>query len=159
MRRISFWLLSTVSALVLLFGYRTSTEGATAIGTTTALPAISSDSTTTAPASTTSGAAPPKKTTKATTRTTTVTGSVAQTQWGPVQVQLTVTGSKITGVSVIQYPNGNPKDAEINGYALPILTRETISAQSATIDMVSGATVTSGGYLQSLQSALDQANP
>jgi uncharacterized protein with FMN-binding domain len=59
---------------------------------------------------------------------------------------------------VLQYPNGNGKDAEINSYALPILTQETTSAQSASIDMVSGATVTSTGYIQSLQSALDQAN-
>jgi uncharacterized protein with FMN-binding domain len=60
-------------------------------------------------------------------------------------------------VSVLQYPDGNGKDAEINGYALPILIRETQDSQSADIDMVSGATVTSDGYLQSLQSALDQA--
>ena len=55
-------------------------------------------------------------------------------------------------------PSGNPKDDQINSYALPVLIQETLNAQSAQIDMVSGATVTSGGYLQSLQSALDQAN-
>ena len=66
-------------------------------------------------------------------------------------------GGKITDVSVLQYPNGNPRDQEINDYALPILIQETLDAQSAKIDMVSGATVTSAGYLQSLQSALDQA--
>jgi uncharacterized protein with FMN-binding domain len=87
-----------------------------------------------------------------------VTGAVASTEWGPVQVELTVDGGTITKVSVLQYPSGNGKDDEINSYALPILTSETIDAQSASIDMVSGATVTSGGYLQSLQSALDQAN-
>ena len=67
---------------------------------------------------------------------TTVTGSVAQTQWGPVEVQLTVAGTKITRVEVLQYPNGNGRDQEINDYALPILTKETITAQSADIDMV-----------------------
>ena len=87
-----------------------------------------------------------------------MTGSVAQTRWGPVQVELTVAGGKITKVSVLQYPSGNGKDQEINSYALPILVQETVDAQSASIDMVSGATVTSDGYLQSLQSALDQAN-
>ena len=76
---------------------------------------------------------------------------------GPVQVQLTVAAGKITDVSVVQYPNGNGRDQEINAYALPILVQETLDAQSAQIDMVSGATVTSDGYLQSLQSALDQA--
>ena len=82
---------------------------------------------------------------------------MADTQWGPVQVRLTVTGGTISKVTVLQYPSGNGKDQEINDYALPILTQETVDAQSAQIDMVSGATVTSDGYLESLQSALDQA--
>jgi len=55
------------------------------------------------------------------------------------------------------YPNGNGRDYEINSYALPVLVKETLDAQSANIDMVSGATITSQGYLQSLQSALDAA--
>ena len=58
---------------------------------------------------------------------------------------------------MLQYPTGNGTDQQINSYALPILIQETMDAQSANIDMVSGATVTSDGYLQSLQSALDQA--
>ena len=82
---------------------------------------------------------------------------MAQTQWGPVQVQLSMQGSTISSVTVVQYPNGNPRDDQINSYALPILIQETTDAQSAQIDMVSGATVTSTGYVQSLQSALDQA--
>ena len=82
---------------------------------------------------------------------------MAQTQWGPVQVELTVSGGKVTDVSVLQYPSGNGRDVEINNYALPVLIQETLDQQSAGIDMVSGATVTSVGYLQSLQSALDQA--
>jgi uncharacterized protein with FMN-binding domain len=86
-----------------------------------------------------------------------VTGAVASTQWGPVQVQLTLKGGTITKVSVLQYPNGNPRDGEINSQALPILIDETTQAQSAKIDMVSGATVTSTGYIESLQSALDKA--
>jgi uncharacterized protein with FMN-binding domain len=72
-------------------------------------------------------------------------------------VQLTVAGKKITNVAVVQYPNGNGRDQEINAQALPILIQETLDQQSASIDMVSGATVTSDGYLQSLQSALDKA--
>ena len=60
---------------------------------------------------------------------------------------------------MVQYPDGNGRDREINDDALPVLVlvQETISAQSADVDMVSGATVTSTGYVQSLQSALDQA--
>ena len=79
------------------------------------------------------------------------------TQYGPVQVEITTAGGAITKVSVLQYPSGDPRDDQINGYALPILVQEAMDAQGANIDMVSGATYTSEGYLQSLQSALDQA--
>jgi uncharacterized protein with FMN-binding domain len=72
-------------------------------------------------------------------------------------VEITTAGGAITKVSVLQYPRGDPRDDQINGYALPILVQEAMDAQSANIDMVSGATYTSEGYLQSLQSALDQA--
>ena len=88
---------------------------------------------------------------------TTYTGSVVQTRWGPVQVEITVASDKVTKVDVLQYPAGNHKDQEINDYALPVLVQETLDAQSADIDMVSGATVTTGGYVGSLQSALDEA--
>jgi uncharacterized protein with FMN-binding domain len=74
-----------------------------------------------------------------------------------VQVQLTVADGTITDVTVVEYPTSNSKDREINARALPILVKETLSAQSAEIDMVSGATYTSDGYVTSLQSALDQA--
>jgi uncharacterized protein with FMN-binding domain len=74
-----------------------------------------------------------------------------------VQVQITVAGRKITAVRVVDYPENNRHDREINAYALPVLVEETLSAQSASIDMVSGATVTSDGYIRSLQSALDSA--
>ncbi|WP_231930253.1 FMN-binding protein [Friedmanniella luteola] len=74
-----------------------------------------------------------------------------------MQVQIIVTAGKITEVTVLQQPSGNPKDAEINDYALPVLVQDTLTAQSADIDMVSGATVTSTGYVQSLQAALDEA--
>jgi uncharacterized protein with FMN-binding domain len=86
-----------------------------------------------------------------------VTGPAVDTRWGPVQVAITTSAGKITDVEVVEYPNNNPKDQEINAYALPILVQETLDAQSADIDMVSGATVTSDGYLQSLQAALDEA--
>jgi uncharacterized protein with FMN-binding domain len=153
MRRIVLWVLSTLSVLVLLFGYSTSTSGVLATSAPTSV--YSSDSGTAGGSSTggssTSGSTAPSS------GATSVTGSVAQTQWGPVQVELAVSGGKITKVTVVQYPNGNGKDDEINSYALPILVQETMDSQSASIDMVSGATVTSDGYLQSLQSALDQA--
>ena len=66
-----------------------------------------------------------------------MTGDVAQTRWGPVQVQITVAGGQITDVAVVQYPTENGKDRQINARALPELIDETVSAQSADIDMVS----------------------
>jgi uncharacterized protein with FMN-binding domain len=75
-----------------------------------------------------------------------------------VQVQITVTGGKVTDAQAVVYPNGNGRDVEINSYALPVLSQEAVQQQSAQIDTVSGATVTSDGYVQSLQSALDQAH-
>lgn len=164
MKRITFWLLSTLSVVVLLFGYdasnATTTAGApTSIvsgstgsaGTSSGTSGGGTSSGSSSSSSSSSGSAGTSSGTK------TVTGSVASTQWGPVQVELTVSGGKITKVSVLQYPSGNPKDEEINDYALPILVQETTDQQSAGIDMVSGATVTSTGYIQSLQSAIDQA--
>jgi uncharacterized protein with FMN-binding domain len=87
----------------------------------------------------------------------TVTGTVANTQYGPMQVQLALSGTKITKVTVLQRTNDGAESDEIDGNAIPKLTSETLTAQSARIDAVSGATYTSSGYIQSLQSALDQA--
>jgi uncharacterized protein with FMN-binding domain len=79
------------------------------------------------------------------------------TRYGPVQVQITVSGGQITQVDVPEYPTESPRDQQINSQAVPMLVSETTSAQSANISMISGATYTSQGYTQSLQSALDQA--
>jgi uncharacterized protein with FMN-binding domain len=97
----------------------------------------------------------PKKTTSTAAKT--VQGDAADTRYGPVQVQITVTGGKITAATVVQVPANDPRDVEINNYAVPILNQEAIQAGTAQINMVSGATYTSVGYAQSLQSALDKA--
>jgi uncharacterized protein with FMN-binding domain len=147
MRRILLWALTTVSTVVLLFGYRTSTSSA-----------LPSSTTTDAGSGTSTGSTP--STSSATTTSTytgTLTGTTAQTRWGPVQVRATLAAGRITAVEVVQQPSGNHKDTEINADAVPSLVQETLDAQSSDIDMVSGATVTSDGYLQSLQSVLDQA--
>ena len=152
MRRIVLALAGTVSGLVMLFSYHTSLAG----GGVVAAPGTrrrlrhrcvgrhqlgSSGGTDARPGGSS-----------------TVTGDTVQTRWGPVQVQITVEGGQLTDVTAVQYPNGNGRDQEINAYALPVLAQEALAAQSADIDHVSGATVTSEGYVQSLQSALDQAN-
>jgi uncharacterized protein with FMN-binding domain len=167
-KRIVFWFLSTASIVVLLFAYHTSTSGPMATIPQSSGGAVSSTPSPTPAAGagsggdgtdegTTSTPSPAPSSSSSSSSTVTVSGDVASTQWGPVQVQLSLQGGKITDVNVVQYPNGNHRDVEINDYALPILIDETKQAQSAQIDMVSGATVTSDGYIRSLQSALDQA--
>jgi uncharacterized protein with FMN-binding domain len=156
MRRITFWLLSTLSVVVLLFGYDASNASTTATPPTSIV-AGTSGSTASSSGSSSGSSSSGSSSTSSSASSKTVTGAVASTQWGPVQVELTVSGGKITKVNVLQYPSGNPKDQEINDYALPILIQETTDQQSSGIDMVSGATVTSSGYIQSLQSAIDQA--
>lgn len=88
----------------------------------------------------------------------TFTGGTAQTAYGPVQVQIVVQNNTITSSSAIKYPTGNSHDVAIAQYAVPVLNREAVQAQSAQISMVSGATYTSSGYIQSLQSALSAAH-
>jgi uncharacterized protein with FMN-binding domain len=143
MRRITLWALSTLTTLVLLFSYHTSTAGSgTALGAGTSVqaPAVAGSG---------SGSSSTAKT---------YDGDTVQTRWGPVQVRITVQDGKITASEAIVYPDGNHEDQEINSFALPVLNQEAVQQQSADIDMVSGATVTSQGYLSSLQSAIDQAN-
>ena len=95
---------------------------------------------------------------KATSRTITVNGAIADTMYGPVQVQITMRGNRIVRAHAIGYPQGGGRDLEINSRAIPQLDQETVRAQSARIDTVSGATYTSEGYRTSLQSALDAAH-
>jgi uncharacterized protein with FMN-binding domain len=86
------------------------------------------------------------------------TGLPATTGWGDVQVQITTRDGKVVSARAVQAPHSSPASVAINGNALPILNSEAVAAGSAKIDAVSGATVTSGGYVTSLQSALDEAH-
>ncbi len=162
MRRITLWFISTVAVLVLLFSYRTSTSGPgngnAVAGTGSGAGIVSSPAAGAAPTPTGSAGSGSTSGSAADSGALVVNGSAAQTRWGPVQVQVTITGGKITEVTVLQQPNGNREDREINSYALPQLREEVLSAQSADIDGVSGATVTSDGYRRSLQAALDAAH-
>jgi uncharacterized protein with FMN-binding domain len=88
----------------------------------------------------------------------TVTGKVASTPDGPTQVQLVVAGRRITAVNVLQHTDNGENSLQIDSFALPKLTSEALTAQSARINAVSGATYTSAGYIQSLQSAVDAAH-
>ncbi|ADP82039.1 FMN-binding protein [Pseudofrankia inefficax] len=87
----------------------------------------------------------------------TVIGDVEGTHYGPVQVEIVITGNTITNVITLQVPNRERRDVEINDQAVSILRQEVLAAQSAKIDAVSGASFTSSGYAWSVQSAIDKA--
>lgn len=184
MKRIVIAVLATFSGLVLLFSYKTSldqsipvgTASGTGTGTTTGSSADSSSddgSASTSGSSGSSGSSSGSSSSSSSSGSSssgssgsssstglkdgTFTGQAVDTRYGAVQVAVTVSGGKITNVTVPQYPQNDPRDQEINSQAIPMLVSETTQAQSANIDMISGATYTSQGYLQSLQSALDQA--
>lgn len=87
----------------------------------------------------------------------TYTGSVADALWGNVQVQAVIQNGKIANVVFLQYPNDRNRSIEINSYADPQLVSEAIQAQSANVDIVSGATDSSDAFIQSLTDALTRA--
>ena len=87
---------------------------------------------------------------------TAVDGNAANTAYGPVQIQLIERNSKIVKVAVLVQPANTLHDIQIGAFAFPKLISETLTAQSGKIDAVSGASYTSAGYIQSLQSALDK---
>jgi uncharacterized protein with FMN-binding domain len=162
-RRITVALLGTLSSIVLLLAYPTSHNAS-----------LGSDDARSGTSGTDLGAAEPSPSTadptgatgsKASTAPTgstkaakAYTGDAVRTRWGVVQVRITVLDGRITAARAVRYPNDNGHDQEVNSYALPILDREVLAAQSASVDAVSGATVTSDGYTESLQSALDAAH-
>ena len=86
---------------------------------------------------------------------TTITGKVGNTAYGPVQIQLVVKSHKIVKVAVLEQPTNTIHDIQIGEFAFPKLISETLTAQNAKVDAVSGASYTSAGYISSLQSAVD----
>ncbi|MEU5789644.1 FMN-binding protein [Micromonospora purpureochromogenes] len=155
MRKITMWFLATIAVVVLLFSYRTSTgpdsspSGGGTVGTS-------------APGVVTGSGAPadPGRSRGSVERsgsTTVADGPVVQTKRGRVQVQAHISGGRITDITPLAVPNVNNRDREINKRAVPQLRAEALAAQSAQIDVVSGATATSEGYTKSLQAALDSA--
>jgi uncharacterized protein with FMN-binding domain len=132
------------------------TKTSAASAPTTAPPDQSTDPSTAPPETT------PRETTPPTTRppatgNRTVDGPVIDTRFGPVQVEIVLSGGRITDVRTPEYPNEARRSQFINEQALPMLHDEVLQAQSANIDTISGATYTSDAYGQSLQAALDKA--
>jgi uncharacterized protein with FMN-binding domain len=164
--RAAVTLAATAIGVVLLFSFRT--PPAAPIATLTPS-SISSSSPTPSPTATPSGAPPsggasPTQTATATPapaanglKSGSFTGQTYTNPYGNVQVQVVISGGKITSVKTIQYPNGHQQSVFINSQALPLLEQEVLKAQSAQINIIGGATFTSQGYAQSVQSALDAA--
>ena len=163
MRRAFAALVATVAGLVLLLGFKThsarqsvqppivATASNPPAPETSAAASGTPTETATAPAT----SAKPAPAAKPQTRT--VTGSSVRTRYGNVEVQVVFTGTQITDVVPVQLPDSNGVDQQIDQQVVPILIQETLTAQSANIQAVSGATYTSDGYIRSLQSALDKA--
>ena len=172
MRRIVIWALSTLTVIVLLLSYHTSRSSVVATAETRPATsgAQSAPSTTTDQGSGAAGgtgdAASDDPTADASgasgssgaTAATTFAGDAVDTRFGPVQVQIAVADGTITSVDVLQVPMEDRHDQMINSRAVPLYNDEAVQAQSADIDVVSGATVTWEGYTQSLQSAIDAAH-
>jgi uncharacterized protein with FMN-binding domain len=156
MKRVLFAITGTVLGLVALLSFKTKSP----VVSSAALPSGSTSTTSVAaPSSNASSSSAAKRATSSSSAASakTYTGQAIQTQYGIVQVAVTATGSHIESVKFVQLTAFDQRSAEINAAAGPTLIQETLSAQSAQIDTVSGATYTSDGYLHSLQSALDQA--
>ena len=162
MRRITMWAFTVVAALVLFLSYRSAsapgfagaervddaTDGA--LDGPTAGPSATAPSTAPSPTRKPAEKKKPKKQS--------VDGPPVRTRWGPVQVRAVIVDGRLTDVIVLQMPSLNGRDREINEYAMPRLRDAAVDAQSADIDVVTGATVTSEGYISSLQAALDAAH-
>jgi uncharacterized protein with FMN-binding domain len=171
MRRAILTLGTTAAGLAALLSFKTHTSAAD-VADPAASPAASSATgapapvTPTTPKARMTAPASPKAKASASasagsggsTATRTITGAVETTMYGPMQVKVTLEGQKITNVAVVQETSDGQESQQIDSFSIPKLTAETLAAQSARIDTVSGATTTSQGYIGSLQSALDQAS-
>lgn len=160
MKRVAMTVVATITGLVLLLHFKTPPSGA---GRPAALAPVSPSSS--------AGSASPGPSPRRTHRThqhgspsathTTATahdalGATITTRYGPVQVKVTEASGRITDVTAVQLPSADSHSQSIAAYAAPKLRQEAIAADSARINVVSGATYTSDGYAQSLQSALDK---
>jgi uncharacterized protein with FMN-binding domain len=157
MRRVILAITTTAVALVLLLSFKTQTQSAAPTSPPPAVVGSPSPGSRSPGGTGSPGPASPTKSSPAAAGVTrALTGKTVQTSYGPVQVKIVVTDGRITAATALQYPQGTSYGAQINSSAIPQLNRAAVAAGSAKIDAVSGATYTSGGYIASLQSALDQ---
>jgi uncharacterized protein with FMN-binding domain len=143
LRRIAIIATGTVGGVVAVVAYHPpSLNPVSTIGVATPAPASTGTPATTKPTSGASGI---------------YTGNTAQTAWGPVQVQITVSGGQITAAKALQWPNGDRRSQSIAQQSIPYLIQQTLTTKSANVLGVTGASYTSGGWRRSLASARSKA--
>lgn len=177
MRRVILALVATTVGLVLLLSYKAHTQGpvssalsgpdpgsaldagsgATTDPTSAAAPGPTASPGTSASAGSSSSSSSGTSSSARQSKSGTFVGDPVSSQFSTIQVEVIVSGGKISDIKVLEDQDDEQRSAQIDGYATPILRSEALSAQSANIDVVSGATYTSQSYSQSLQSALDRA--
>lgn len=155
MKRVILAVLGTIAGLVALLDFKSHGQPATLAGGTLRSASVPSGTVSTAPATQPPATSQPQGSTAGAARS--ATGDAVQTPYGVVQVKVTVQGAKIVNVSFVQLTADDGRSQRINQAAAPLLLHETLSNQTARVDAVSGASYTSEGYAQSLQSALDRA--
>ena len=171
MKRAHIVIAGTVVGLAGLLSFN-STAVTLSLGSLSAVTVPTRSTTTTTPATTTTsvphsgGSTPPPTTTRVVPATTTTaapsaarsaTGAATNYSYGVLSVKVTVSGTKVTNVSIASIDDGgNPRSAYIDQASIPILEQQALSAQSASIQGVSGASYTTAGFEQSLQSALSK---
>src|SRR3984957_14640764 len=155
MRRVILAVVGTIAGLVALLSFKShspvlpvaSTSGTGGGSSASSTPSSSSSSSSSSvpgeyPTGNAAGSLPAGETA--------ITGHVADTAYGPVQVQLVVKIDKIVKVAILQQPTNTIHDIQIGEFAFPRLISETLAVQDAKIDAVSGASYTSAGYISSL---------
>jgi uncharacterized protein with FMN-binding domain len=159
MKRAVLTIVATITGLVLLLQYKTVPAGAgrpAALAPVTPNAVGSSASPSPSPRHPHRTRHPASPSATATTaKTQSALGATITTRYGPVQVKVTETSNRITDITAVKLPSQDSHSQSIGAYAAPKLRQEAITANSARINVVSGATYTSDGYAQSLQSALD----
>jgi uncharacterized protein with FMN-binding domain len=154
MRRAVLTLGSTAAGIAALLSFKTHSPAAAAASSPSTVPNTVPSTATNAAPDTIRNTVP---VTPGAQGTRSVAGKVANTAYGPMQIEITLAGKKIVGVTILQQTNTGPESQSIDSFSIPKLTAEVLTTQSARIDTVSGATETSAGYIQSLQSAIDKA--
>lgn len=156
MRRVILAVTSTIAGLVALLSFKSHSPTVPVAATSGTTSGSSASSPATSPSARTVPGEFQSAVGLLTAGETTVTGKVANTVYGPVQLELVVKSHKIVKVAVLEQPSNTIHDIQIGEFAFPKLISETLSTQNAKIDAVSGASYTSEGYIASLQSAVDR---